>query len=66
MVVRQRTQNAIYPSELYYPITMIGQRAGLMHMHPHMLRHSCGYALADKVADARLYRIIWTPDLRCL
>ena len=41
---------------LYYLITVIGQRAGLkhVHVHPHMLRHSCGYALADKGADARL------------
>ena len=39
---------------LYYLITVIGQRAGLKHVHPHMLRHSCGYALADKGADARL------------
>ena len=39
---------------LYYLITVIGQRAGLKHVHPHMLRHSCGHALADKGADARL------------
>lgn len=39
---------------LYYLITVIAQRAGLQHVHPHTLRHSCGYALADKGADARL------------
>jgi type 1 fimbriae regulatory protein FimB len=39
---------------LYYLVTVIGQRAGLKHVHPHMLQHSCGYALADKGADARL------------
>ena len=25
-----------------------------LHAHPHMLRHACGYALADLGADARL------------
>jgi type 1 fimbriae regulatory protein FimB len=29
-------------------------RAGLGHVHPHMLRHSCGYALANKGTDFRL------------
>jgi len=29
--------------------------AGLpLHAHPHMLRHACGYALADQGADTRL------------
>jgi type 1 fimbriae regulatory protein FimB len=33
----------------------IGHRAGLsLHIHPHMLRHSCGYALANKGCDTRL------------
>jgi len=27
---------------------------GLGHVHPHMLRHSCGYALANKGQDFRL------------
>ena len=31
-----------------------GERAGLGHVHPHMLRHSCGYALANKGADFRV------------
>jgi type 1 fimbriae regulatory protein FimB len=38
-----------------YLVAAIGQRAGLlMHVHPHMLRHSCGYALANKGYDTRL------------
>jgi type 1 fimbriae regulatory protein FimB len=38
-----------------YLVAAIGQRAGLlMHVHPHMLRHSCGYALANKGRDTRL------------
>jgi type 1 fimbriae regulatory protein FimB len=31
-----------------------GKRAGLGHIHPHMLRHSCGYALANKGQDFRI------------
>jgi type 1 fimbriae regulatory protein FimB len=38
-----------------YLVAAIGERAGLlMHVHPHMLRHSCGYALANKGYDTRL------------
>ena len=33
----------------------VGMRAGLsIKAHPHMLRHSCGYALANKGKDTRL------------
>jgi len=32
-----------------------GERAGLpVDAHPHMLRHACGFALADQGADTRL------------
>jgi type 1 fimbriae regulatory protein FimB len=38
-----------------YLVGKIGHRAGLpVHVHPHMLRHSCGYALANKGCDTRL------------
>ena len=38
-----------------YLVAAIGQRAGLLlHVHPHMLRHSCGYALANQGRDTRL------------
>jgi integrase len=38
-----------------YLVAAIGQRAGLlMPVHPHMLRHSCGYALANQGRDTRL------------
>ena len=38
-----------------YLVATIGERAGLlMHVHPHMLRHSCGYYLANKGYDTRL------------
>lgn len=39
---------------IYYLIRIIGQRAGLGHVHPHMLRHGCGYYLANKGYDSRL------------
>jgi integrase len=37
-----------------YLIASAGEKAGLGHVHPHMLRHSCGYALADKGVDFRV------------
>ena len=35
-------------------IAAAGKRAGLGSVHPHMLRHSCGYALANRGQDFRL------------
>jgi type 1 fimbriae regulatory protein FimB len=36
-------------------IRTYGERAGLpVEAHPHMLRHACGFALADQGADTRL------------
>jgi type 1 fimbriae regulatory protein FimB len=38
-----------------YAVAEIGRRAKLpIKVHPHMLRHSCGYALANKGYDTRL------------
>ena len=38
-----------------YLVKKISQHAGLhTHVHPHTLRHSCGYALANKGCDTRL------------
>ena len=38
-----------------YTVAEIGRRARLpLKVHPHMLRHSCGYALANKGCDTRL------------
>jgi site-specific recombinase XerD len=38
-----------------YLVAEAGKRAGLpLHVHPHMLRHSCGFALANKGFDTRL------------
>jgi type 1 fimbriae regulatory protein FimB len=37
-----------------YLVAAAAARAGLTGVHPHTLRHSCGFALADKGHDLRL------------
>lgn len=37
-----------------YLLARAGERAGLGHVHPHMLRHGCGYQLANDGHDTRL------------
>jgi len=37
-----------------YLVAAAADRAGLAPVHPHMLRHSCGFALANKGYDLRL------------
>ncbi|STB73310.1 tyrosine-type DNA invertase [Citrobacter koseri] len=40
---------------IYNLIQALGKRAGLsLCSHPHMLRHACGFALADRGIDTRL------------
>lgn len=40
---------------IHYVVRSTGQRAGLAFpVHPHMLRHGCGYALANRGYDLRL------------
>jgi type 1 fimbriae regulatory protein FimB len=42
-------------SSLHSLVGITGVRAGLqLHVHPHMLRHGCGYALANRGDDLRL------------
>ena len=37
------------------PLVTYGELAGLpVDAHPHMLRHACGFALADQGADTRV------------
>jgi type 1 fimbriae regulatory protein FimB len=36
-----------------YMLKRAGQAAGLGHVHPHMLRHGCGYRLVNQGADTR-------------
>lgn len=41
--------------QLYRLIRKYGETGGInIKVHPHMLRHACGYALADKGLDTRL------------
>jgi type 1 fimbriae regulatory protein FimB len=45
----------LHRSTVNYALKRYGDRAGLpVAVHPHMLRHACGYALADQGADTRL------------
>ena len=37
-----------------YIVARAGEQAKLGHIHPYMLRHSCGFALANKGHDLRL------------
>jgi site-specific recombinase XerD len=42
-------------SRHHYLVRTAGRRAGLaLVMHPHMLRHGCGHALANRGYDLRL------------
>jgi type 1 fimbriae regulatory protein FimB len=38
---------------IYYLVRRIRERAGLTPVHPHVLCHACGYALANKGHDLR-------------
>jgi site-specific recombinase XerD len=62
LATRQDSQPWLFTSEregqltrqaVNYIIAQAGERAGLGHVHPHMLRHSCGYYLADQGTDLR-------------
>jgi type 1 fimbriae regulatory protein FimB len=44
----QLTERAVY-----YLVRTAGEAAGLSDVHPHTLRHSCGYYLADRGTDLR-------------
>lgn len=39
-----------------YIVAEAAERAGLPNVHPHTLRHSCGYHLAGRSADLRTIR----------
>jgi type 1 fimbriae regulatory protein FimB len=38
-------------SSVQYLVRVAAERVGLPNVHPHTLRHSCGYLLADKGTD---------------
>ncbi|MGN2498400.1 tyrosine-type DNA invertase [Serratia bockelmannii] len=47
--------NRLSRQRLYQLIRRYGERAGLpLALHPHMLRHACGYNLAERGNDTRL------------
>ena len=47
--------SALSRQHIYYLLKQYGEVAGLNIIpHPHMLRHACGYALADLGVDTRL------------
>jgi type 1 fimbriae regulatory protein FimB len=48
-------RKALSRKTVWLAIRTYGQLAGLpLDAHPHMLRHACGFALADQGADTRL------------
>lgn len=47
--------NPLSRQQFYQIISTSGDNAGLsLEIHPHMLRHSCGFALANMGVDTRL------------
>jgi type 1 fimbriae regulatory protein FimB/type 1 fimbriae regulatory protein FimE len=53
LFVSERSQ-ALTSQSVNYLIAAAATRAGLPPVHPHMLRHSCGFALANRGHDLRL------------
>jgi Phage integrase family len=48
-----------------YIVRVAGETAKLGHVWPHMLRHSCGYYLADKGTDTFVdIGFAWAPAIR--
>jgi type 1 fimbriae regulatory protein FimB len=53
LFVSERGQPTTRPAVNYF-VREAGERGGLGRVWPHMLRHSCGFALANKGADFRV------------
>jgi type 1 fimbriae regulatory protein FimB len=53
LFISERSQ-ALTRQSVNYLIAVAAKRAGLPPVHPHMLRHSCGFALANRGYDLRL------------
>lgn len=53
LFVSEREQ-AFTRQAVNYIIATTAARAGLANVHPHMLRHSCGFSLANRGYDLRL------------
>ena len=55
MLILSRKGNPLSRQQFYHIISTSGGNAGLsLEIHPHMLRHSCGFALANMGIDTRL------------
>ncbi|HFT7668601.1 TPA: tyrosine-type DNA invertase [Serratia marcescens] len=54
-VFLSRQGNPLTRQRVYQIINQLGKAAGIsVEPHPHMLRHACGFALADRGIDTRL------------
>ncbi|TDB44275.1 tyrosine-type DNA invertase [Photorhabdus luminescens] len=50
-----RSGKPLTRQSIYQIIKRLGKLANIsVHSHPHMLRHACGFSLADRGADTRL------------
>ncbi len=50
-----RQGKALSRQRIWQIMQMLGKKAGIpVSTHPHMLRHACGFALADRGIDTRL------------
>ena len=54
LAVHLRAGAAAHASVRELPLAAAAVRAGLPPVHPHMLRHSCGFSLANRGYDLRL------------
>lgn len=55
MGILSRKGNPLSRQQFYHIISTSGGNAGVsLEIHPHMLRHSCGFALANMGIDTRL------------
>jgi integrase len=54
-VFRSERGNVLSPDMVARIVARAGEEAGFgFHVHPHMLRHACGFALAEDGTDTRL------------
>lgn len=62
-VFLSRKGNPLSRQQFYHIISTSGGNAGLsLEIHPHMLRHSCGFALANMGIDTRLIELSWASQ----
>lgn len=54
LVFRSERGGPLSPDMVARIVARAGDLAGLGHIHPHQLRHACGFALAEEGTDTRL------------